>query len=398
MDRIACSIFSDEPESLDAGRAVAQELVDKFGPGGVKAVLAYATMNHDQQAVLEGLRAGLGKDALLLGCSVQGVVSNAELTEDGFALGVMGFGGPDIDCAIAIEREVQEDPREKGRRLGQALRRDLKSSPKAVILYYDPLCGIDVESMLEGVRLELDCPIIGGAAGQPWGPPRETFQYWDREVLSHSALALAISGSFEVELGICHGTAPVGIASVVTKAAGQRILEIDGRPAVDVWRETTGCAAEDLVHQGHLAAWAVGVELKGAAGQTERAIRGAFGFEPDTGALILQAPVAEGTKVMLQHRTIDRVLNGTRNMAAELAKRLSGRTPRAVLGFECAARTFPFLGEENTRAEHQGLRAEIAPDAPWLGMMAWGEIGPCAGRPAFHNYTYPLLVLTEPRA
>jgi len=398
MDRIACSIFSDEPESLDAGRAVAQELVDKFEPGGLKAVLAYATMNHDQQAVLEGLRAGLGKDTLLLGCSVQGVVSNAELTEDGFALGVMGFGGPDIDCAIAVEREVQEAPRDKGRSLAQALKRDLKSLPKAVILYYDPLCGIDVESMLEGLRFELDCPIIGGAAGQPWGPPRETFQFWDREVLSHSALALAITGSFEVEQGICHGTAPVGIASVVTKAVGQRILEIDGRRAVDVWRETTGCAIEDLVHQGHLAAWAVGVELIGAGGQIDRSIRGAFGFEPDTGALILQAPVAEGTKVMLQHRTIDRVLDGTRNMAADMAKRLTGRTPRAVLGFECAARTFPFLGEENTRAEHQGLRAEIAPDAPWLGMMAWGEIGPCAGRPAFHNYTYPLLVLTEPRA
>jgi hypothetical protein len=28
-------------------------------------------------------------------------------------------------------------------------------------------------------------------------------------------------------------------------------------------------------------------------------------------------------------------------------------------------------------------------------MMAWGEIGPCLGRPTFHNYTYPLLVLTD---
>jgi hypothetical protein len=209
---------------------------------------------------------------------------------------------------------------------------------------------------------------------------------------------LAISGAFEVEIGLCHGTAPVGIASVVTKAVGQRIFEIDGRPAVDVWRETTGCGVEDLVHQSHLAAWAVGVELAGARGQTERAIRGAFGFDPESGALILQAPVPEGTKVMLQHRTIDQVLNGTREMAADLSTRLKGRTPRAVLGFECAARTFPFLGEANTRAEHRDLRASVARDTPWLGMMAWGEVGPCAGRPAFHNYTYPLLVLTEPRA
>lgn len=397
MVRIASSLYSDEPESLDAGKAVAQGLLAEFGPGGLKAVVAYATMNHDQQAVLEGLRAELGNDVLLLGCSVQGVVSNAELTEDGFAVGAMGFGGPDLQCAAALEREVQEAPKDKGRRLGQSLKRDFQGQPKAVLVYYDPLCGIDVESMLEGLRLEVDCPVVGGAAGQPWGPPRQTFQYWDREVLSHGALALAIGGSFDVEVGICHGTAPVGIASVVTKATGQRIFEIDGRPAVDVWRETTGCAVEDLVHQSHLAAWAVGVEVKGAGGEVQRVIRGAFGFDTETGALILQAPVAEGTRVMLQHRTIEKVLNGTREMGADLAARLTGRTPRAVLGFECAARTFPFLGETNTRAEHQELRAAVAPDAPWLGMMAWGEVGPAAGRPAFHNYTYPLMVLTEPR-
>jgi len=398
MVRIASSLYSDEPESLDAGRAVAQGLLAEFGPGGLKAVVAYATMNHDQQAVLDGLRTELGEDVLLLGCSVQGVVSNAVLTEDGFAVGAMGFGGADLQCAAVLEREVQEAPKDKGRRMGQALKRDFQGQPKAVLVYYDPLCGIDVESMLEGLRLEVDCPVVGGAAGQPWGPPRQTFQYWEREVLSHGALALAIGGSFDVEVGICHGTAPVGIASVVTKATGQRIFEIDGRPAVDVWRETTGCAVEDLVHQSHLAAWAVGVEVTGAGGQVERVIRGAFGFDAETGALILQAPVAEGTRVMLQHRTIEKVLNGTREMAKDLSERLKGRTARAVLGFECAARTFPFLGGTNTRAEHEELRAAVAPDAPWLGMMAWGEVGPAAGRPAFHNYTYPLMVLTEPRA
>lgn len=398
MVRIASSLYSDEPESLDAGKAVARGLLAEFGSGELKAVVAYATMNHEQEAVLEGLRAELGEDVLLLGCSVQGVVSNADLTEDGFAVGVMGFGGPDMQCTAALEREVQDAPKEKGQRLGQALKRDFQDKPKAVLVYYDPLCGIDVESMLEGLRLEVDCPVVGGAAGQPWGPPRQTFQYWDREVLSHGVLALAIGGSFDVEVGICHGTAPVGIASVITKARGQRIFEIDGRPAVDVWRETTGCTVEDLVHQSHLAAWAVGVEVTGAGGEVERVIRGAFGFDTETGALILQAPVAEGTRVMLQHRTIEKVLDGTREMSAKLAERLAGRTARAVLGFECAARTFPFLGEANTRAEHEALRAAVAPDAPWLGMMAWGEVGPAAGRPAFHNYTYPLMVLTEPRA
>jgi hypothetical protein len=395
MSKVARSVFSDELESLEAGRSAGEALLAQFGAEKPKAALVYATMNHDHPELLDGLATALGKDVLVLGCSSQGVVSQGELTEDGFAVGVMGFGGTEVDCAVAMERDIQDGPREKGRRLAQALKRDLGGEPRLVVLNYDPLCGVDVEAMIEGVRLEVDCPIVGGAAGQPWGIPKQTFQFFGRDVFEHGAVALGLSGSFAVEIGICHGTAPTGISSVVTKGVGNQVLEIDGRPTAEVWRETTGCRAEDLVHQSHFAAWALGVEVKGAAGQVERVIRGAFGFDMQTGAILLQAAIPEGTRVMLHHRTIEKVLEGTEKMASELEQRLAGREPWAVLGYECGARTFPFLGEANTRQEHQRLRAKIAPHAPWLGMMAWGEIGPCAGRPAFHNYTYPLVVFTD---
>ena len=101
---------------------------------------------------------------------------------------------------------------------------------------------------------------------------------------------------------------------------------------------------------------------------------------------------------MLQHRSVEKILGGTEDMARDLAARMLGRRPWAVLGFECAARTYPFLGQANTHKEHEHLRNAVAPDAPWLGMMAWGEIGPCAGKPAFHNFTYPLLVLTDEKS
>lgn len=395
MTLLARSVFSEEPESLDAGREAGQTLLSQFGAEHPKVAIVYATMNHDQPAVLQGLREALGNDTVLLGCSAQGVVSDEFLTEDGYAVAVMGFGGSSLECAAELEREIQEDSTEKGRRLAESLKRNLREKPKFVVVLYDPLCGADVEALLAGMRLELDCPLIGGAAGQPWGPPQGTFQYWDREVLSHGMVALALSGPFGFEIGVCHGTVPVGIVSVITKAVGNQVLEIDGRRAMDVWREVTGCQAEELVSQSHFATWALGVEVSGPLNEIDRAIRGAFGFDMKTGAVILQAAVPEGTRVMMQHRTVDEVLSGTERMGRELVARLNGRRPWGVLGFECAARTFPFLGQANTRKEHELLRTTVAPNAPWLGTMAWGEVGPCANRPAFHNYSYPLLVLTE---
>src|SRR5689334_16274556 len=100
MKRLAESVFSDEPESADAGRSAGEALLAHFGGESPKVALVYATMNHDQPALLASLRAALGKQTLVLGCSVQGVVSNDTLTEDGYALAVMGFGG-DVACATA---------------------------------------------------------------------------------------------------------------------------------------------------------------------------------------------------------------------------------------------------------------------------------------------------------
>ncbi|MFC1641163.1 hypothetical protein ACFL5O_00530 [Myxococcota bacterium] len=61
----------------------------------------------------------------------------------------------------------------------------------------------------------------------------------------------------------------------------------------------------------------------------------------------------------------------------------------------CGSRARPFLGDQATLRENVDLQRTVAPEAAWLGMMAWGEIYLVAGRPTFHNYAYPLLVLSE---
>jgi hypothetical protein len=190
----------------------------------------------------------------------------------------------------------------------------------------------------------------------------------------------------------------------LTKTSGNRVLEIDGRPALEVWREATGHSAGELLVQDYLASWAIAVEqdyeLSGRLGSERRTahmIRAAVGIDEDSGALIFQAGIAEGTRISFHHRVVDAVLSGTDQMGHDLAQRLQGKTPWAFLGFECGARTVPFLGTEKTVQENAALRAKLGAGVPWLGMMAWGELAPCAHgtRAAFHNYTYPLVALVE---
>ena len=397
MSMFASSFYSLEPDSEEVGRAAARSIRDAFAAQPLAAMLVYCTIDHDQAAVLKAARAELGADVPILGCSVQGVASDGGLSEDGFVAGAMGFGGSALRCAAAFEKDIEKATLEKGQEMGKQLKAALGGQPKVVIVLYDPLCGADVETLLAGMGREISCPFVGGGAGQPFGPPVGTFQYWDREVFSHGVVALALDGPFVAQVGLCHGTSPTGLAHKVTKSQGNRVQEIDGRPALDTWREVTGHTGDEVVTQQHMAAWALGLERRisdnGVPGVAHM-IRGAFGFD-EAGAVILQSSVPEGASVTFRRRTNEDVLDGTREMARDLKARLQSRRPWAVLGFECAARTGPFLGAVNTNQEHEELRAAVAPSAPWLGMMAWGEIAPLGGAPAFHNYTYPVVVLTD---
>jgi hypothetical protein len=184
----------------------------------------------------------------------------------------------------------------------------------------------------------------------------------------------------------------------LTRADGNVLLELDGRPALDVWREAIGAQADEVLNQAHTAALAMGVEKKVTiAGRDESVylIRAAFGFSEKTRGIVVQAAIPQGSKILFHHRTVDVVRKGTVAMGEDLVRRLEGKSPWAVLAFECGARTAPFLGRAGTLEENLALQSAVAPAAPWLGLLAWGEVASLGGDPTVHNYSYPLVVLTN---
>jgi hypothetical protein len=401
-DLFASSHLTNDPDSEVAGRQLGAQIVEAFRPDKPKVLLVYNTINYDADVLLATLRETVGAGIPIVGCSTQGVVADGHVIEEGFGVGVMALGGNNLRAGTAVEKRFQERTAEKGRRLGESLIAQLGGQPNFVTVLYDPLCGADVEQLLAGLQQAITCPIVGGAAGQPFGVPVRTYQYSDDAIMSESALVLGIRGPFGVELGVSHGTVSTGVSMTVTKTDGPRILTIDGMPAIECWSKATGFSIDDALDQHHMSAWAVAVERRGMVDggdgpkeQSSYVIRMPFGIDRETGSITMQTAIPEGTRIKIHQREKEMVLRGCSAMAKELAGKVAERKPWASLGFECGARTSPFLGLAGTAEENRALRAEVAPNAPWLGMMAWGEVAPCNGIAAFHNYTYPVVVLTE---
>jgi hypothetical protein len=383
------SCFSTLVSSREAGQKVAEEAVR--GADDAPAVLiAYASVNHDQAAFLRGIADAAPAGTAVLGCSAQGIMSRGVVAEDGYLAGAIALGGSSIEARTAHVEAIHLDAGAKGRDLGRLLKGGLSGPPRAVVLLYDPLCGADVRVMLDGLFSEVGCPIIGGGASQPHGPMIRTYQYFQDRAFSGGAVAVALAGDFGMETAVCHGTSPVGIEMTVTGADGPVLLELDGRAALEVWQEITSAGPPNF---DHTAALAVGIRADDEEGLY--LVRAAFGTDVARGGVVLQAGLPTGSAVMLHHRTIEGVLDGTAGMARDLSARLAGKTVRAVLGFECGARTARFLGQEGVVRENVQLQEAVGGDPAWLGMLAWGELYPHGGQPQFHNYTYPVLAITD---
>ncbi len=390
MGITARTIVSDGIESYDTGSDIGRRILAAVGAEKPAVVLAYATVIHDLQAWLRGMRSALGEDVPLLGCSTQGIVGREFYVEGGYGAGAMVLAGESMRASTARQDDIHIDSRQKGAALGRTLLAGLGQRPKVVLPFYDPLCGANMDLLFEGLFDEVRCPIIGAAASNHYACPVGTLQFYGDSVFHSGAVAVALCGEWRMLTEICHGASPLGVELTVTKVDGAQLLEVDGRPALDVWEEITSGMVTAHRHHVHLA---VGMPNADSEGDPYL-VRAVYGTDPVSRAVILGSSVPAGARIMLHHRTTEGVLQSAARMAKRLQARLAGATARAILGFECGARTKPFLGAKLTREENAELQRAV-PEGAWLGMLPWGEVYATTGAPVFHNYAYPLVVLGD---
>src|SRR5579863_6284622 len=92
MSIFARSYTSFAAHSFETGVDLARKIRDGFAGQRLEAVIAYATVSHDQNAFLSGIREIAGPNVPVIGCSGQGVMGRGDVTEEGYVAGAMGLG------------------------------------------------------------------------------------------------------------------------------------------------------------------------------------------------------------------------------------------------------------------------------------------------------------------
>ncbi len=385
---------SANTRSVNPQRAVAEALEIAYGIPDPQPdlVLVNATVGHDLVALSRAITAICPK-ARVLAASCAGTVGREGPGESLHDIAVMGISGEGYTVAH-VDGLFGDTSFEKGAELA----RGLAGTPHPVTMVYLLASGIDIanDQVLAGMESVLGRDVvIFGATSSDQMQGVATFQAVDGELFQHAAFAVGIwDPSLVMETAATHGFVAAGDPFTVTKAKGNRIIELDGMPAWPAFLERMGLPATateaDTIPIGALAE-ELSADLADEYGNGH--ILRVVTHHTEAGELVYATDCPVGTKLWLTFRDEDRIFNDMDRMLGVLTDRHPDMAPIAVFQADCLARgrrLFNRVMKEELvhRIQEPFTNAGVVP--PWFGMYGFGEYAHLGGRNAYHNYTTAL--------
>ncbi|MDY7101134.1 MAG: FIST N-terminal domain-containing protein [Actinomycetota bacterium] len=326
--------------------------------------------------------------ALITGCSTAGHLDDGHV-DDGLTATIVRFASTDlVSAAVELRAERSFDD---GRALADALVADM-AAPRLVVALSDGV-AVNGGQLVAGLAAGLPAgtTVFGGLAGD--GDRFE--QTWtlvgDRPVAGHAVVVALGGGSLSVGLGSRGGWRTFGPERRITRAKGNVLFELDGEPALDLYRHYLGHRAGELPASALL----LPLSVRNDADDPNPVVRTVLGIDTDERSLTFAADIPEGGLGQLMWVTVDGLVGGAGDAAAAAMRSLGGGDePVLALGVSCIGRRL-VLGRR-VEDEVDAVAEVLPPGSHHVGFYAYGEISPLAdGRCGLHNQTMTLAVLAE---
>jgi small ligand-binding sensory domain FIST len=380
MLRAGVGVSSDPDPRSAAEQAVGGALA---GVERAEAALLFATPAHRSQMapLLDAAMAGLGTRALV-GATAHGVIGAGLEFEGGSAVSLLALSG--LEAQPFLIADLARD----GASAGAEIAGRLGAAPRAqdlVVLLPDPGAS-RAEGFLDSLRQAVGpATLVGAGAADPLS--HQPLQWCGPEIESGALAGIVLRAPRAPRVGVTQACRPATALLTVTRAEQHWVLELDGRPALDVYREAVGGPlAEDLRRAAAFVLVALPRDASLPLEPGGYLVRNLAGLAVERAAFALPEPVARGDQIAF----VQREPEAAREDLKRVLDQLGDRTPALGLYFNCCARGASFFGVPGLEAAY--LQNALGP-APLAGMFGSCEIGPIAGRPELLTYTGVLALL-----
>jgi len=323
------------------------------------------------------------------GCSSMGVIAGETEIETGHALAVLVFGGEDIQATRFFVPTLRGRAAGVAAEVASAVRAKLDKT-NLLILFADTY-NFEAEATLEALGKELPGVMIAGGGASEDGSIGETFVFCGDTISSNAVSGMLLSGDFYLTLASMIACGLIGTAHRVTAARDNILIELDGRPAYEVFAEAAGPLAADL--RRALAYVFVAIPVYESATTIERGqfvVRNIVGASEEHGVIAVAFQPKAGDTLGFVLRDAERSREDLKATLDELSDRLDV-PPAFGLYFDCVSRGAGLYNIPGHDSAY--IRRALGP-VPIAGFFTGFEIGSLAEQTALLQYSGVLALIS----
>ncbi len=327
----------------------------------------------------------------VIGCSTSGEIHQNSVSTESAVVSFITLEHPDSHFQIVADKlTCMSDSFNAGARLGKAI----NQSDLACILLFGKGVEINGSALIEGLKhvLGTQIPISGGLAGDA-ARFESTLTLTPQGADPDGIVALCLYGENIITgHSSVGGWKSFGPARLITKNDQNILYELDGQPALDVYKKYLGEYAKDLPASGLLFPF----EMVDKNNSSLGLIRTILGIDENKGALILAGSIEQLGYLRLMQASADSLVDGAEQAAIYALNAMTDK-PEALFAIlvSCVGRRLVMndLVEEEVEAI-----AQILPDNTSIsGFYSYGEMSPFSNSTdcKLHNQTMTVTLIGE---
>ncbi len=324
-------------------------------------------------------------DAAILINSTAGEIMDVTVQDDTLALTAIAFEHTTVR-PTSINIKPGESSRSAGARLASQI--DVKGLNNIFVISDGQ--HVNGSELVIGIQESLPSTVIitGGLAGDGTNF-RRTLVGLNSVPTEGCIAAIAFYGdALSISYGSVGGWDSFGPERLITRAEGNILFELDGKPALEIYKKYLGEYADQLPSAGLL------FPLSIRNGTSDSVVRTILGVNENDQSLVFAGNMPEGYYARLMKAGHDRLIEGAAQAARDTL-RTNNSPPDLAILISCVGRKLVL--DQRVEEEIEVIQNTFGTSTSLTGFYSYGEISPSYNSegPELHNQTMTITTFTE---